>query len=151
MRSIVVAILLGSYLLSGAACDKKAGDPVVQVEKDDPRMVAAEKTARERWPEFVEAVKNPMPNTAYAVKSGFKTRDGGLEHMWIQVQSIDGDRITGQLDNIPQGEVSVKQGDIVTIDLQDMSDWLIARGKDDIIGGFSIKALQEIQAERKKP
>lgn len=151
MRSIVCVLAIGACLFGPAACDKQPSGPVVQAEKDDPRLIAAEKTAHKRWPEFVEAMKNRTPNTAYAVKSGFKTRDGGVEHMWIQVQSIDGDRITGKLDNIPQGDVAVKQGDIVTIDLQEMTDWMIARGRDNIIGGFSIKALQQIEAERKKP
>lgn len=125
---------------------------LTQVKKDDPRIAAAAEEARRRWPEFVAAFRKKSGNrTAYAVKLAFPIRrESGSEHMWIQVESIEGSTIRGTLNNDPIGDVGVKLGDSVTTTTDKVEDWLIASGKDDMLGGFSIKVLEEIEREQSR-
>ncbi|MBX3385768.1 MAG: DUF2314 domain-containing protein [Phycisphaeraceae bacterium] len=117
-------------------------------EQRDPRLVAAAEEARRRWPEFVDAFSQREPNVAYAVKLPFAVRGGGHEYMWIQVTLIDGDKIEGTLNNHPTQDVGVKEGDPVRGNVDDVYDWLIGRGRDNITGAFSLRALEEMQKER---
>lgn len=118
----------------------------------DPRLAEAAAEARQRWPEFAAAFAKNEPNVAYAVKMPFPIRGtDSFEHMWIQVTSIKGNTITGDLNNEPIKDVGVKLGDSVTTTVDEIEDWLIGRGKGNITGGFSLKVLEQIQNENKKP
>lgn len=115
---------------------------------DDPRMKTAEAESRRRWPEFVTAFNERKPNRAYAVKARFV--DGKVtEWMWMQVESINGNTVTGRVDNDPVDVKNVKLGDRVSKPLADIDDWIVGDGKT-MTGGFTSKVLQQIESERKK-
>ena len=66
-------------------------DPVINVAKDDARMAAAEKEARDRWPEFLESFRQKPKGMTHAVKYGFPVKGGdGREFIWLEVKSIAG-------------------------------------------------------------
>lgn len=121
--------------------------PIIQVEADDPRMLAAVATARERWPEFVEAFPDRAPDDAFIVKFGFPTDNPDMEqeYMWLQVESIDDDTVTGILDNEP-AHADVAYGDRVTRPIAELNDWLIIRDGE-WTGGFTIEVLRQAQEE----
>jgi uncharacterized protein YegJ (DUF2314 family) len=116
---------------------------------DDPRFKAAEAEARRRWPEFVTALSRREPNVAYAVKAKFTDGDT-TEWMWMQVESVSGDTITGVLDNVPVDVHNVKQGDRVTKKLADIDDWIVGRNGSAAQGGFTSKVLRQIEDEKTK-
>lgn len=122
--------------------DEPTYAPIVQVDSDDPRMVAAVAEARRRWPEFVAAFQQRSPsNQAFAVKARFCEGENE-EFMWIAVQKLEGDSIVGELGNAPASIQTVKEGDIVTVATADMNDWLCEiKGK--AVGGFTMKVMQE--------
>lgn len=136
MRTLVILAALLLSLATGVSCDSKKSN-VRQIDKNDPRVAAAKAEAQRRWPEFEAAFKARDPKRAYAVKSPFPTKDGSSEHMWVQVRSIDGEKITGELDNDPVDDVGLKAGDSVTLKLADVEDWIVAEGAI-LAGGFSI-------------
>ena len=144
-RTLITVVLIGS-MLSAGACEKKVEDPVVHVSGDDPRMLAATAEAKRRWPEFVQHFKNKKPGRAYAVKLAFPIKSGGSEHCWIQVSGIKGDEIIGVLNNIPANDIGYQNGDQVRTTVDKVEDWLVANGSDDMIGAFTAKAIEEIQA-----
>jgi uncharacterized protein YegJ (DUF2314 family) len=117
--------------------------PVVNVASDDPRMAAAVEEARRRWPEFVVAFRNRGVDaeTPFVIKARFAEGENE-EFMWVSVQHIEGEQITGRLDNSPASLKSVKEGDTVTVAVADLNDWLYgADGKP--VGGFTMKVLGE--------
>ncbi len=147
MNRMLIA-LAASLLLTG--CDRRADDPVVRIDSDHPRMVEATAEARRRWPEFVKAFNEQKPGRACAVKTAFTVKGGGTEHMWLQVQRIEGDSITGRLDNDPAQDVGHQLGDVITIKQDQVEDWLLADGPNNMTGAFTAKAIEEIERERPK-
>lgn len=162
MRQCITSVLLVSLATMVSACDrlddgadargaarKAGGEPLVQAKADDARLAQAAEEARRRWPEFVAAFNKREPNTAYAVKLAFPVKGKDTnEHMWIKVTAVEGPTISGVLNNDPIGDVGLKLGDPVRTTVDQIEDWLVGRGRDDLTGGFSIKVLEQIERER---
>ncbi len=138
-RNILIASLNFCLVLSlFAACSKR--DKVINVEEDDPEMVAAIKTARETLPHFWQICEKPARGeTNFALKVKI-TDKRGTEHFWAtDVVRRDG-KILGTINNDPNIVNSVKLGDRVEIPEAEISDWLYMRdGK--MIGNQTVKPL----------
>jgi uncharacterized protein YegJ (DUF2314 family) len=116
--------------------------PIVNVDADDPKMVAAVEEARRRWPEFIAAFQvRADPESPCVVKACF-TDGEQSEFMWVSVQRIDGDQITGRLENSPASLTNVKEGDTVTVSLNDLNDWL-CEIDGETVGGFTMKVMAD--------
>lgn len=113
---------------------------------DDPRMKAAEKEAMSRWPEFVAAFNRRQPNEVLAAKGKF-TDSNGTEWIWIDVSSISPDAVTGKIDNDPVTVHSVKCGDVVTVNLPNIDDWMY-QDNSGMHGGFTSRVLMKIENEK---
>jgi len=117
--------------------------PIVQVKSDDPRMVSAVEEARRRWPEFVAAFQNRSSSEQiFAVKARF-TEGEDEEFMWVSVQNLEGDCITGRLENSPAVLKSIKEGDTVAVQVEQTNDWFYG-GENQSTGGFTIKVMDEV-------
>ena len=68
--------------------------------------------------------------------------------MWVEVDSMTADSITGRVDNDPVDVHNVKLGDTVTRKLSEIDDW-IYKDSAGLHGGFTSKVLQQIEDERK--
>lgn len=123
------------------------GDSVVPViaANDAEAMAAAMAKARETWP---EALAHFQKGGSLSAKFPFATRSGGKEHIWINVQSVDGDVVRGVLANDPLDIEGHKLGSKVECKLAELSDWLFRRDGA-MVGGYTVKVLQQ-QAERQR-
>lgn len=119
-------------------------EPVIEVPDDDPRMAAAEKTARKRWPEFVEAFssRHDKDSEKYIVKAEF-TEEGRSEFMWVTVTEIGDTTIKGILTNDPHELVNVFRGAHVDIGLERLNDWIYPDEDGSPVGGFTLDILSE--------
>ena len=120
-------------------------EPVIEVSDDDPRMAAGRKrTARNRWPEFVEAFEKRSEQDAekFIVKAEFIE---GLrsEFMWVTVTSISSDSISGILTNDPHELVDVFRGAKVDFPLDRLNDWIYPNKEGTPVGGFTLDILSE--------
>lgn len=144
-------------LLLNAACEKKVGDisdaekeNVVNVDTDDPRMVAARQEAIRRWPEFVAAFHSRKRELQYAVKAPFKDAAGEVEYMWIAARRVTRDEVVGLLANDPILDVGLKSGDQASIKVGDVYDWIVTDENGKIhLGGFQSAVLRQIQEEKR--
>lgn len=123
------------------------GEPVVPVieANDAVAMAAAMAKARETWP---EALAHFRKGGELSAKFPFATRSGGKEHIWIEVQAVDGDVVRGVLGNDPLDIPDHKLGSKVECKLAELSDWLFLRDGA-MVGGYTVKVLQQ-QAERQQ-
>ena len=124
--------------------DEPTFEPVIEVSDNDPRMAAAEKTARERWPEFVEAFqkKKESDSEKFIVKAEF-TEGTRSEFMWVTVIKIEDHSIHGILTNDPHELVDVFRGAKVEIPLERLNDWIYPGGDGTPMGGFTLDILSE--------
>ncbi|MDF1751335.1 MAG: DUF2314 domain-containing protein [Verrucomicrobiales bacterium] len=137
-----IEVLLGGSPLS--IFDEPTFEPVIEVSDNDPRMAAAEKTAQERWPEFVQAFENKKPADAekFIVKAEF-TEGTRSEFMWVTVTTIKEYTVNGILTNDPHELVEVFRGAEVEFPIERLNDWIYP-GKDGTpIGGFTLDILSE--------
>jgi uncharacterized protein YegJ (DUF2314 family) len=121
--------------------------PVIGVEDDDPRMLAAVEEARRRWPEFVAAFEQRDPDApgSFAIKARFAEGDRA-EYMWVAVTGLEHDFILGTLSNAPVNLQRLQEGDRVRVPLDDLNDWLyVADGE--LVGAFTAKVLDAVAKE----
>jgi uncharacterized protein YegJ (DUF2314 family) len=138
-RNPLLASLSFCLLLSlSTACSKR--DKVINIEEDDPEMVAAIKTARETLPHFWQVYEKPTRGeTNFALKVKITDKQG-TEHFWAtDIERRDG-KVTGTINNDPNIVKSVKLGDRMEIPEADISDWLYMRD-DKMIGNQTVKPL----------
>ena len=114
--------------------------PVVNISSEDPRMKGAVEEARLRWPEFVQAFREPDPGQeGFSVK--LPVTDGkNTEYIWVQVDSIEGEVISGDLANEPVDLRFMRLGSRVRGSVADLNDWAYIENGD-MVGGFTSRVL----------
>jgi uncharacterized protein YegJ (DUF2314 family) len=122
-----------------AALESGGLAPVVGVAPNDPRLLAAVREARRRWPEFVAAFEQRETGQLFSVK--VPVREGKqTEYMWLSVSALEHEMIYGRLDNEPVHMKRLHAGDRLRVPVRDLNDWLFTRG-DTLAGGFTIEVL----------
>jgi uncharacterized protein YegJ (DUF2314 family) len=123
--------------------------PVVGVAPNDPRLLAAVREARRRWPEFVAAFEQREAGQLFSVK--VPVRDGKqTEYMWLSVSALEHEMIYGRLDNEPVAMKRLHAGDRLRVPVRDLNDWLYTRG-DALAGGFTIEILSNGHKRPQRP
>jgi uncharacterized protein YegJ (DUF2314 family) len=170
--AILMAVGMGGALITALVwlgmlvwlARKGPGDQTVWAPEDDPRLVEAERVARERWPEFEASFREAERAAAVGVcdpAHTVKVRLSGPDHegddvseqVWIDVRWISGSSLRGVLMNDPVDLVSPRRGDEVTAAVSEVRDWVIAartHGLAPAVGGFGEGVIREIEAEREK-
>ncbi len=123
--------------------------PVVGVAPDDPRLLAAVREARRRWPEFVQAFEQREAGQMFSVK--VPVREGRqTEYMWLSVSALEHEMIYGRLDNEPVAMKRLHAGARLRVPVRDLNDWLFTRG-DSLTGGFTIEVLANNHKRPQRP
>ena len=109
---------------------------------EDPAMRKAFEAARASLDGFLEKLKSPPTGPGgYAVKVGIRSGTD-IEYLWVGNLSIDGDRLSGRIDNAPRTVKTVKAGDTHGFARADIVDWLyIDRPRRRMHGNFTACAL----------
>lgn len=122
--------------------------PIIEVSADDPLMMEAVAKAREEWPKFLAAYEAKAAEH-FAVKAPV-THGGNTEFIWLTVTAVEGDRIYGELDNDPGNLGSLRHGSKVSVAIADLNDWCYADDQGNMVGGFTIAAVQKAAQRRAK-
>lgn len=117
-------------------------DGVTPFSPKDKRLQGAVMEARERWPEFETAYRSGLMSAESPgiVKHPFGPKDA-IEHMWVEVRAIEGDRIRGVLLNRPMGAIGLKEGMEVEVGASTLTDWVYL-GSDGPVGGFAEQVIR---------
>ena len=122
--------------------DEPTFSPVISIEGDDPEMAAAKAEAKRRWPEFVAqfSKRKPGSDRPFIVKAPFGKNEEE-EFMWVLVERIEDDLVSGKLGNQPNKIVDLHEAQEVTIPVGAVIDWLCADASDEPLGGWTNKVL----------
>lgn len=74
------------------------------------------------------------------VKVGYPTAHGGMEYLWMEVESHRGDAVTGRIVNAPEDVPEVREGERVVVDVVKVVDWAYFKGKKSF-GQFTTRVL----------
>jgi len=118
--------------------------PAVRVTANDTHLQEASQTATSMWSVFINAFAQRYPDQTFAVKAPF-TDGQETEYMWLIVTEIGEETVTGTLDNDPIYLRNVGAGDMVTVSIDQMNDWLYTDGGE-MVGGFTTDALTKDMA-----
>jgi uncharacterized protein YegJ (DUF2314 family) len=121
--------------------------PVIEIGDDDPRMQAAVAEAKQRWPEFLAAFEARRGQN-FSVKAPI-TRQDKTEFIWVEVGSVENAVIYGTLANDPIDLGGLKLGSRVRVPLGEINDWGYLDDREELIGAFTMKVLQQAAQERK--
>jgi uncharacterized protein YegJ (DUF2314 family) len=138
----------------GALLDTLLGDiedPVTPAASDDPEILAIKKRVQAKLPQLAARVKKGLTGReSLSVKAPFDTDDGGVEWMWVDVVSWEGNTIRGHLDNTPAGIADLASGARVVVDATTISDYLLRNDDGTVEGGESVQLFLERQKKRQK-
>src|SRR5262245_38272828 len=130
------------------ALDETMTVPITEVSGDDPLMIRAVETARERWHEFVAAYEAESGEN-FSVKAPI-THGGNTEFIWISVTGIEGEKVYGELANDPADLGPLKLGSKVSVPVADLNDWCYLDAQGNLLGGFTIEAVRKASCRRHK-
>ncbi len=118
-------------------------DNVVAYTTKNAELLEARQKARETLPRFVSLLKSGMPAT-YTIKFPLR-QNGQTEHIWLQVADIKGDSaFIGRLANKPVNGNQYQIGQVMTVPIADVEDWMV-RTSDAIYGGYTTRhALKDM-------
>ncbi len=125
----------------GRAVFRPPGDTnVYDVADDDVQMAHATQRARKTVGQFIQALQNPAQGDRdFAVKKLF-VKDGEAEHIWLRDIHFTGNRFVGLVDNKPIHIAGLKVGTKVSVNPDEISDWLYVHdGK--LVGGYTVRVL----------
>ena len=148
LLSTIFAVLL---LLSATSCSRsKEGDNYQHVGDDDAAMNAAITKAKATADDFVKAFHAQKPDTKdFFVKKPYPTPAGEQEHMWIEVIEEKGGVLHGIVANEAESTRAVTNGQAVTLNLSEISDWKYADGKK-LVGGYTIRYFYDKMSPKEK-
>jgi uncharacterized protein YegJ (DUF2314 family) len=163
-RRIQVNRLLAAVFLAGIALPAKADNPIpkelqnktatepeyYQVQNDHAAMHQAVIKARKTVGKFIDALKHPAAGqTDFEVKKPF-VQGSDIEHIWLSDVQFTGSRFQGRVDNTPRKIRGLKVGQLVSLNPNEVSDWVfIDNGK--LVGGYTIRVrYSELTPDHKK-
>ena len=145
IRSILLIfiLLLGCGGQAQTKTEREGEPAIYSVTDEDAQMNAAMQKAKETLPKFTEALLDNRPETRnFALKKAFATIDGGKEHIWISNISWQGTQFMGIVGNVPNKIPSLALGDSVSIESDEVSDWMYLEN-DVLAGGYTIRLLYQ--------
>jgi uncharacterized protein YegJ (DUF2314 family) len=137
MSSKTLLLILSFLVLSPFTPAK--GEPAwnVKLRKEhDPELVQAKENAQKRWSLFLAEFKKSQSKTGFEVK--IPLTDGKIvEHVWVSVATVAGDKIEGKLDSDPDYVHSYHAGQQVSTNRSAVEDWSFSQGNK-LVGGWSV-------------
>ncbi len=100
-----------------------AEDQVSYARHDDGELEAASRRARAALPAFKAGFARHPDRERFVVKVPFRAVEG-VEYMWVEVRSWEGKRIAGILVSDPQHVKHLRAGAAVTVQEDDVYDWM---------------------------
>lgn len=114
----------------------------------DPEFIAnAAIKAKKHFPEFETAFETSKPGQHFSIKAPFEEGEE-IEHLWLTVDGIVGETITGRIASEPELLDNVKEGDVRTVNVKDIDDFNYTDEEDVPHGNYSINraAMKKVSA-----
>jgi uncharacterized protein YegJ (DUF2314 family) len=109
---------------------------------DDPELEEVARKTRARLAELKPRVEQGLrPPEQLVVKAGFRTDDGNVEHMWLEVTGWSGGKLRGTLANEPYHVSGLRRGSTVEVAPSEVSDYLYMGPNGAREGGESARIL----------
>lgn len=120
----IAAMLMASHAYGQALQRKLRDDKTIWIATGDPEMAAAMRKAQATLSAFLAVADAPRASTSlFSVKVGIPAK-GAVEYFWIDHFTHQNDRFSGKIDNEPDIAETVKLGDTITFNRDQIVDWM---------------------------
>ena len=134
-------LIFGLFLTSCNSSNSSPTTRVYDVAASDPEMLATVKEARATLSQFLETVQHHDSSSYnFAVKMPF-TDGERPEYIWLGEPAFKNGKWYGTVDNTPDYTHAVKEGERVSFDPTQVTDWNYTRNGE-LMGGYSIRLLR---------
>ena len=153
MKNLQIKTLLLLFTFCVLSCNsnkktERENEPTIfEVFDNDTEMNKTTEKAIQTLDSFDFALKNRTSEISFfGLKKKFK-ENGNVEHIWIGSVQIKGNRkYIGVIENLPDKIKSVKLGDTVEINRNEISDWMYIKNSV-LHGGYTIRLLRDRMTE----
>jgi uncharacterized protein YegJ (DUF2314 family) len=126
-------------------------DSTLAFKETDAAMNAAIADARQTLPDFLKmAAAGDLASEIYSVKRAVPlgNSDGGVEveHIWITLDAIAGDTLTGRYSNQPD-YFKARLGDRVTFPVSEVSDWSYWDADGMLHGSYTTRVMLSVLSQ----
>jgi uncharacterized protein YegJ (DUF2314 family) len=143
---VIVIIITIATILGRSSCAKPDVQLVqtgVEQTTRNPEVATAVLTARHTLNQFIERFQHPKPgDSGFSIEGDFPTAKGP-EHIWVHVDSYEKGVFKGRMAEDPIAIEGKHKGDTVEVKSENISDWGYKDEHGKMVGGFTIKALQQ--------
>jgi uncharacterized protein YegJ (DUF2314 family) len=123
---------------------------ILYVASNDMGMSLAITNAKKTSNNFIKAFRNPKPSFhGFSVKKPYLIKGQRFENMWIGDLHEVGDHLEGHITNTPVETTEVKDGQLVSVKLNETVDWMYLDGNS-LVGGYTIKLFYDRMNEDEK-
>lgn len=149
MKYLPLLILLILISCSNDQRDSIKTQKTYDFENKDVEMNNAIQLAKDNIDIFINALKSGKESQSnFSLKKPFET-PFGHEHIWINNIEINKGTFLGRVDNVPEDIPDLKQGDIIEIELEEITDWYFFEN-DTLVGGETIKLIRNRMTEEER-
>lgn len=150
MNKIISLLFISAALIIAGCKQPKEGANYQDVRDDDAAMNAAIAKAKSTSADFVAAFHAQKPDAReFSVKKPYPTPSGSQEHMWIDVTDETGGVLKGIVANEAEETRAVTNGQKVTLNISEISDWKYIDGKK-LVGGYTIRYFLERMSPKER-
>jgi len=120
--------------------------------KDDPRLAKIKAAAQSDVPRLQELVRQNPGHWIVSAKVP-ATDHHGTEHLWINIATIEGQKIHGSIQNDPVTIKTMKVGGAISSTLSEIEDLMVfdPQAKKILLGGHHLKEMNLLPPELSKP
>ncbi|MEM8981954.1 MAG: DUF2314 domain-containing protein [Pseudomonadota bacterium] len=120
-----------------------SADAITYVDHDA-QLLAASEAAQKKLPRLRDAFSAGLePGEFIYVKAPFTTADGGSEWMWVEIINWEGNTIRGLLQNDPYHVPDLKAGAEVTVNMDEIFDYIRVRADGTREGNETGRIMQQ--------
>jgi len=170
LRAICLIAIVGAPSIAGLPLNAQAVDVVsqelkkgrtepeyLQVPSDHAAMQRAVIEAQSTIGKFIAALKNPEPGQRdFEIKKTF-IQGSQMERLWLSDVRFVSGHFQGRVDDKPRNIRELKLGQLVSVNPNQISDWLyvdngaLVGGKGILVGGYTIRAhYKELSPKQKQ-
>lgn len=146
-----VAIFAAIMMVIASGCSRSAEtEKVKSVQAEDQELNAEIAKAKKSSADFIRAFHEQQAGTKdFYVKKPYATPSNGREHIWINVTAEANGVFTGLVSNYPEETKEVKMGDVVFVNVSEISDWRYLNGYK-LVGGYTIRYFVDKMSPQQK-
>ena len=153
MKNILLSLFLsclGIVAFSQEPSANSTDEPaIIQVAEDDKEMNDAIEKAKKTLNKFRSAISsNNGDLSSFSLKARFETPEG-VEHIWVSGISIKNNEYYGTVSNVPANIPSIKEGDLIKVPKEIISDWMYVDSVK-LVGGYTLRLLRKRMTEKER-